>query len=185
MSDQAANNLVQNEPQQNLAVNVQQPENVHPAMKGLMGLTVFRQIGLMLGLAFSVAIGVAVVLWSQTPSYGLLFAGVAEKDAAEILEELDKLNVDYQVDSSSGAIMVPSSDIRSLKLKLAAQGLPKSDSLGYELLDKEAGFGTSKSVERVRFQRALEGEIARTIMTINNVKSARVLMALPSPAYYP
>ncbi|WP_305802726.1 hypothetical protein [Thiolapillus sp.] len=57
--------------------------------------------------------------------------------------------------------------------------------MGYELLDKEAGFGTSKSVERVRFQRALEGEIARTIMTINNVKSARVLMALPSPAYYP
>lgn len=184
MSEQAANNLVQSEAPHNLAVNDQQQENVHPAMKGLLGLTVFRQIGLMLGLAFSVAIGVAVVLWSQTPSYGLLFAGVADKDAAQILEELDKLNVDYKVDSSTGAIMVPSADIRTVKLKLAAQGLPRSDGLGYELLDKEAGFGTSKSVEKVRFQRALEGEIARTIMTIDNVKNARVLLALPRQSVF-
>ncbi len=184
MSEQAANNLVQSEGPHNLAVDEQRQENVHPAMKGLLGLTVFRQIGLMLGLAFSVAIGVAVVLWSQTPSYGLLFSGVAEKDAAQILEELDKLNIDYKVDSSSGAIMVPAADIRTVKLKLAAQGLPKSDALGYELLDKEEGFGTSKSVEKVRFQRALEGEIARTIMTIDNVKSARVLLALPRQSVF-
>ncbi len=184
MSEQVANNLVQSEAPHNLAVDEQQQENVHPAMKGLLGLTVFRQIGLMLGLAFSVAIGVAVVLWSQTPSYGLLFAGVAEKDAAQILEELDKMNVDYHIDGSSGAIMVPADDIRMVKLKLAAQGLPKSDGLGYELLDKEVGFGTSKSVEKVRFQRALEGEIARTIMNIENVKSARVLLALPRQSVF-
>jgi flagellar M-ring protein FliF len=69
--------------------------------------------------------------------------------------------------------------VSAVKLKLAAQGLPKSNSLGYELLDKEQGFGASKSVETVRFQRALEGEIARTIMSIQNVKSARVLLAMP------
>ncbi|MCX7101882.1 MAG: flagellar basal-body MS-ring/collar protein FliF [Methylobacter sp.] len=153
--------------------------DAHPAIKGLAGLTIARQIGLMLGLALSVAIGVAIVLWSQEPSYGRLYSEISQNDVAEILEVLNKENVKYKVESGSGAIMVPMDQVSSVKLKLASQGLPKSNSLGYELLDKDQGFGTSKSVEVVRFQRALEGEIARTIMSIQNVKSARVLLAIP------
>ncbi|BBL58102.1 flagellar basal-body MS-ring/collar protein FliF [Methylomonas koyamae] len=149
------------------------------ALTSLSKLPVSRQVGLMLGLALSVAIGVAVVLWSQAPAYDLLFASVAEKDSAEILDSLAKLGVDYKVETGSGAIMVPADKVRELKLKLAAQGLPRSASLGYELLDKENGFGTSKSVEQMRFQRALEGEIALTIQTIQNVKAAKVLLAIP------
>ncbi|WP_082880927.1 flagellar basal-body MS-ring/collar protein FliF [Methylomonas sp. DH-1] len=149
------------------------------ALISLSKLPVSRQVGLMLGLALSVAIGVAVVLWSQAPAYDLLFASVAEKDSAEILDSLAKLGVDYKVETGSGAIMVPADKVRELKLKLAAQGLPRSASLGYELLDKENGFGTSKSVEQMRFQRALEGEIALTIQTIQNVKAAKVLLAIP------
>jgi flagellar M-ring protein FliF len=151
----------------------------HPAIKGLAGLTIARQLGLMIGLAFSVAIGVAVVLWSQSPSYGRLFTEIGEKDVAEILEVLDKQGIKYKVETGSGAIMVPIDEVNEIKLKLAALGLPRSNSLGYELLDKDQGFGSSKSVEMMRFQRALEGEIARTIMTIQNVKTARVLLALP------
>jgi len=153
--------------------------DAHPAIKGLAGLTIARQIGLMLGLALSVAIGVAIVLWSQEPSYGRLYSEIGESDVAEILEVLNKENIKYKVESGSGSIMVPMADVSAIKLKLAAQGLPKSNSMGYELLDKDQGFGASKSVETVRFQRALEGEIARTIMSIQNVKAARVLLALP------
>jgi len=153
--------------------------DAHPAIKGLAGLTIARQIGLMLGLALSVAIGVAVVLWSQAPSYGRLYSEIGENDVAEILEILNKDNVKYKVETGSNAIMVPMDQVNAVKLKLAANGLPKSNSLGYELLDKEQGFGTSKSVEIVRFQRALEGEIARTIMAIQSVKTARVLLAIP------
>ncbi|WP_026146904.1 flagellar basal-body MS-ring/collar protein FliF [Methylomonas sp. MK1] len=154
-------------------------DKMHPALKSLSKMPMVRQLGLMLGLALSVAIGVAVVLWSQAPSYDLLFSGVAEKDSAEILDALTKLNVDYKVETGSGAIMVPADNVRELKLKLAAQGLPRSASLGYELLDKDNGFGASKNVEQMRFQRALEGEIALTIQTIQNVKSAKVLLAIP------
>ncbi|MGZ5056387.1 MAG: flagellar basal-body MS-ring/collar protein FliF [Methylobacter sp.] len=153
--------------------------DAHPALKGLAGLTIARQIGLMLGLALSVAIGVAVVLWSQEPTYGRLYSEIGESDVSEILEVLNKENIKYKVETGSGAIMVPMDQVSTVKLKLAAQGLPKSNSLGYELLDKDQGFGASKSVEAVRFQRALEGEIARTIMSIQNVKSARVLLAMP------
>ena len=149
------------------------------ALKGLAKLSAARQIGMMLALAISVAVGVAVVLWAQAPSYDLLFSGIAEKDSAEIVEALDKMAIPYKVEPSSGAIMVPSGESRELKLKLAAQGLPRSTSLGYEMLDKDNGFGSSKNVEMMRFQRALEGEIALTIQTIQNVKSAKVLLALP------
>lgn len=154
-------------------------EKLHPALRSLKNLTPARQMGLVLALAVTIAIGVAVVLWAQKPSYDLLYAGVAEKDAGEILEALDKFGVDYKIEPSSGAIMVPGGTARELKLKLATQGLPHSASVGYELLDKDSGFGTSKSVETIRFQRALEGEIALTIQTIRNVKSAKVLLALP------
>ncbi|MGZ5599933.1 MAG: flagellar basal-body MS-ring/collar protein FliF [Methylobacter sp.] len=158
--------------------------DAHPAIKGLAGLTIGRQIGLMLGLALSVAIGVAIVLWSQEPSYGRLYSEIGESDVAEILEILNKENIKYKVETGSGAIMVPMDQVSAVKLKLAAQGLPKSNSLGYELLDKDQGFGASKSVETVRFQRALEGEIARTIMSIQNVKAARVLLAIPAQSVF-
>ena len=176
MSEQNANNLVQTTGIQQALVA---KSDAHPAMKGLADLTIARQLGLMLGLALSVAIGVAIVLWSQNPSYGRLFAEIGEQDVSEILEVLDKEGIKYKVESGSGAIMVPADDVSEIKLKLAALGLPKSNSLGYELLDKEQGLGSSKSVEMVRFQRALEGEIAQTIMSIQSVKAARVLLAIP------
>jgi len=159
---------------------------VHPAIKGVSELTVVKQVGLMLGIAFSVAVGVAVVLWSQAPSYDLLFPSVAEQDAAEILEALEQLAVTYKVDDRSGAIMVQAGTVRDIKLKLAAKGLPRSSGagLGYELLDQEASFTTSKNVELKRFQRALEGEISRTISSIQNVKKARVLLALPKQSVF-
>lgn len=161
------------------AEKTEQGDSIHPVLKKLMKLSPARQLGFMLALAVSIAIGIAVVLWAKEPGYDLLFTGIAEKDAAEILESLDKLGVKYKVEEGTGALMVPAGSARELKLKLAAQGLPRSASLGYELLDKESGFGTSKNVEMMRFQRALEGEIALTIQAIQNVKSAKVLLALP------
>lgn len=159
--------------------SVEAEDKLHPAFRSMLRLTPARQLGLMLALAVSVALGLVVMLWAQSPSYDVLFPGVAEKDATEIIEALDKLGVEYKVDPGTGSVMVPSENTRELKLKLASQGLPRTTSLGYELLDKDNGFGASKNVELMRFQRALEGEIALTIQTIQNVKSAKVLLALP------
>jgi len=155
-----------------------------PILKSLGNLSMARQIGLMLGIALSVAVGIAVVLWSQADSYDLLISGMADQDATEIIETLDQMGVDYSIETESGAIMVPTDQVRSLKLKLAAQGLPRTKSSGYEILDKESGFGTSKNIELMRFQRALEGEIARTVSSIQNVKTARVLLALPKQSVF-
>ena len=159
--------------------SIEAEDKLHPAIRSMLRLSPARQLGLMLVLAVSVAIGLVVMLWAQSPSYDVLFPGVTEKDASEIIEALDKLGVGYKVEPGTGAVMVPSENTRELKLKLASQGLPRTTSLGYELLDKDNGFGASKNVELMRFQRALEGEIALTIQTIQNVKSAKVLLALP------
>ncbi|NOT85318.1 MAG: flagellar M-ring protein FliF [Methylococcaceae bacterium] len=172
--------IIPGELNQSLVAN----DRSHPALKELAKLSVNRQLGVMLGLAVSVAIGVAVVMWSQAPTYDVLMTGMTESDSAEMIEALKKSGAEYKIDAGSGAILVPPAKIRELKLQLAAQGLPKSPSSGYDLLDKEAGFGTSKGVEQVRFQRALEGEIARTVMTIQNIKSARVLLAMPKQSVF-
>ncbi|MGR9107009.1 MAG: flagellar basal-body MS-ring/collar protein FliF [Gammaproteobacteria bacterium] len=160
------------------------PENTHPAIRELGKLPIVKQIGIMLALAFSVAIGVAVVLWSRTPDYSLLYGSVADKDVAEVLAALDTLGIDYKVESSSGAILVPDESVHEARLKLAAQGLPKTESMGFELLQKQAEFGTSQALEAARFQRALETEIAHTITSIQNVKSARVHLALPKQSVF-
>ncbi|MDD5115384.1 MAG: flagellar basal-body MS-ring/collar protein FliF, partial [Methylobacter sp.] len=189
MSEQTGNELVADNPRQDVvtlgseaskAVNpLLAKVDAHPAMRGLAGLSIARQIGLMLGIALSVAIGVAIVLWSQETSYTRLYAEIGDKDVAEIIEVLNTQAIKYKVEAGSNAILVPTDQVSDVKLKLAAQGLPRSNSLGYELLDKDQGLGASKGVELMRFQRALEGEIARTIMAIQSVKSARVLLALP------
>ncbi|CAG7856232.1 Flagellar M-ring protein [biofilm metagenome] len=158
--------------------------HAHPAVKGLAELSIARQIGIMLGLAFSVAIGIAVVLWSQEPSYSRLYSEISEKDVTEILDVLNTQGIKYKVEKGSGAIMIPGEQIDEVKLKLAGMGLPRSNSVGYELLSKDQGFGASKNLEMIRFQRALEGEIAQTIMSIQSVKSARVLLAIPQQSVF-
>jgi flagellar M-ring protein FliF len=158
--------------------------DAHPAVKGLAELSIARQIGIMLGLAFSVAIGIAVVLWSQEASYSRLYSEIGEKDVSEILEVLNTQGIKYKVENGSGAIMVPTEDVNDVKLKLAGLGLPRTNSVGYELLSKDQGFGASKNMEAIRFQRALEGEIAQTIMSIQSVKGARVLLAIPQQSVF-
>lgn len=159
-------------------------KGMHPLLRGLTDLPIARQVGVMLGLALSVAIGVAVVLWSQAPDYRLLFGSLTDQEMGEVLEALGRLNADYKIESSSGALLVPADKLHELRLKLASQGLPRTSSQGFELLEKETGFGVSQALEKARFQRALEGEIGRSIMTIQNVKSARVHLALPKQSVF-
>ncbi|MDJ0806217.1 MAG: flagellar basal-body MS-ring/collar protein FliF [Gammaproteobacteria bacterium] len=145
---------------------------------------VFKQIAVMVGIAASVAIGVAVVLWSQTPSYSLLFGNLGQQDALEIAQALQQSGIDYRIDQSTGAIMVASADLQDARMQLAGQGLPHSDSIGFELLQQDSGFGTSRLVETARYQRALEGELARSVMTLANVESARVHLATPKQSVF-
>ncbi len=151
---------------------------------GFSSLPPLRQIGLMIGLAASVAIGVAVVLWSQTPNFSLLYANLAERDTSQIMQALDKAGIPYKLDAASGALLVPAGEVHKARLQLASSGLPRGNGSGFELLEKESGFGTSQFIENARYQRALEHELGTTIAGLRNVESARVHLALPKRSVF-
>ncbi|MES9946720.1 MAG: flagellar basal-body MS-ring/collar protein FliF [Candidatus Thiodiazotropha sp.] len=143
-----------------------------------------RVIAVMVGFAASVALGVAVVLWTQKPSYSPLYGNLAHKDAVEIAQALQQAGIKYEIDQANGIVMVPSSELQNARMKLAGQGLPQSGSAGFELMQEDTGFSTSRLVESARYQRAIEGELARTIMTLTSVESARVHLANPKQSVF-
>ncbi|HEX4480752.1 MAG TPA: flagellar basal-body MS-ring/collar protein FliF [Rudaea sp.] len=141
-----------------------------------------RQGGMLLALAGAIAIGLAVFFWSQKPAMSPLFSGLADKDAAEVVEALRASNIEYQIDPGTGAINVPEGRVREARMNLAQKGLPGGTQGGIEMIEKDQGFGTSQFVEGARYQHALETEIARTIGDLKPVKEARVHLALPKPS---
>ncbi len=151
---------------------------------GFNRLSIVRQLGLMVGLAASVAIGFAVVLWSQKPEQRVLFSNLSFADANQIIEQLQLFNMPYQFDASGRAILVPEEYVHQARLKLAAEGFTADKTVGLEILDQEQSLGTSQFMETARYRRGLEGELARTIASITAVRNARVHLAIPKESAF-
>jgi flagellar M-ring protein FliF len=138
-------------------------------------------------LVFAVALLVAVVaglfLWSRSPDYKVLYSNLSDRDGGSIIAALQQANIPYKLSESGGAILVPAEQVHEMRLRLASQGLPKSGSVGFELMDNQK-FGISQFDEQINYQRALEGELERTIESISSVKSARVHLAIPKPSVF-
>ncbi|WP_134674775.1 flagellar basal-body MS-ring/collar protein FliF [Pseudomonas viridiflava] len=154
-------------------------------LENLSEMTMLRQIGLMVGLAASVAIGFAVVLWSQQPDYRPLYGSLAGMDSKQIMDTLTAANINYTVEPNSGALLVKADDVQRARIQLAQAGVVQNDAnIGFEILDKDQGLGTSQFMEATRYRRGLEGELARTISALNNVKGARVHLAIPKSSVF-
>src|SRR3990167_2217414 len=154
-------------------------------LENLADMSMLRQIGLLVGLAASVAIGFAVVLWSQQPDYRPLYGSLDGLDAAQVMETLTAADIKYTVEPNSGALLVRSEDLARARMRLAAAGVaPTDNSVGFEILDREQGLGTSQFMEATRYRRGLEGELARTVSSLNNVKGARVHLAIPKSSVF-
>ncbi|NMX70256.1 flagellar basal body M-ring protein FliF [Pseudomonas sp. WS 5111] len=154
-------------------------------LENLSEMTMLRQVGLMVGLAASVAIGFAVVLWSQQPDYRPLYGSLAGMDAKQVMETLAASDIAYTIEPNSGALLVKADDVARARLKLAGAGVAPTDgNIGFEILDKDQGLGTSQFMEATRYRRGLEGELARTIASLNNVKGARVHLAIPKSSVF-
>jgi flagellar M-ring protein FliF len=145
---------------------------------------IMKQLGFLLAIAASIAIGGYVFMWSMSPNYQVLFSGMEPKEASEVVSILQSSGVKYKLDPGTGQLLVPGAKVQSLRLKLAAEGLPRSASPGMDILNEDQGFGTSQFVERARYQKALEEELARSIVGIQNVRSARVHLATPKQSVF-
>ncbi|MDQ6684946.1 MAG: flagellar M-ring protein FliF [Pseudomonadota bacterium] len=132
-----------------------------------------------IGLAALVAVVVALSMNARDGDYKVLYANLSDKDGGAVIAQLAQMNVPYKVTPGNGAILVPTSMVPDLKLKMATAGLPKGTTSGYELMDN-ARFGQTSFQERLNFQRGLEGELTRSITSLAAVQSARVHLALPN-----
>lgn len=149
------------------------------AALGFSSLPLPRQVGVLVGVAASIALGIVVAMWSFQPTFRPLYSNMNSRDASEVVDVLQRNNISYRIDRQHGTIMVAGKDIHDARMKLAAQGLPRGEGHGLEMLENESGLGSSQFMETARYRHALEGELARTISNFANVKSARVHLAIP------
>ncbi len=160
------------------------PQKLGHQVSAFGALPLQRQLGLLASLAMIVAVAVGMVSWGMQPSYQILLPNLGERDKAEAMSALTSSGIANRLDPVSGALMVDAKHVHEARLKLATVGLPHEEGSGFETLNQDTGFGTSRMLENVRLQRALEGELARSVMTLTSVDSARVHLALPARSVF-
>ena len=167
------------------AANLNTPAGVFDSLRErFQALTINQRLFMGLGFAGLVlALGLVFSAGRTNQDYRVLFANVNEGDGAAIITALQQMNVPYQFTEGGGAITVPQGLVYETRLKLAGQGLPKAGNVGFELLENQK-FGTSQFVERVNYLRGLEGELARSVSSLGQVKSSRVHLAVPKPSAF-
>lgn len=144
------------------------------------GLSASRKVSLIASFLLSLAVLGSVVYLASKPKLTLLYGGMAPAEAAKVIEYLDSKKITYDVSDGGRAVMVPASDVYTLRMGLASQGIPtlSDGGVGFELFDKPT-FGMSDFMQRANYYRALQGELARTIRQLDEVANARVLIVVP------
>jgi flagellar M-ring protein FliF len=159
-------------------------EKAGAALARIQDIPVFRQMGTLLMIAGAMAVGLMVFFWSQKPAYAPLYTGLDAKATAEATDMLRTAQIPFKLDEATGAISVPEKNLHDARLKLAGSGLAESGRLGFELMERDPGFGVSQFVENARYQHSLETELVRTIATLRPVRDARVHLAIPKPSAF-
>lgn len=162
---------------------IQKEKKAFSQLDKIKQLSVQKKLGLMVAAAAAIALIAGTWLWSQAPDYRVLYANLSEQEGGAIIDALQKMNVSYQFSESSGSILIPGDRVHEVRLRLAGQGLPKGNLSGFEMLENQK-FGSSQFLEQVNYQRALEGELARSIQSLSAVQGARVHLAIARPSVF-
>src|SRR6266404_7714092 len=154
-----------------------------PIRKLLSSLTLRQQVSI--GVAL-IAMGLGLWLftkWNRERDFRPLYTNLAAEDAGSVMAKLKEENVEYRVDDSGTALRVPSEKVAELRLRMAAEGLPKTGRIGFELFDK-SNFGLTEFAEQVNYRRAIEGELERSIGALAEIERARVHISLPKDSVF-
>src|ERR1700754_728359 len=138
---------------------------------GQKAVTIFAVLALVIG-------GYFFATWAAKPSYSILFNNLSTKDASAIVDSLDKSGTKYELANGGATILVPQDQVNTLRLSLSGEGLPGDSDTGYALLDQQ-GITTSDFMQHTNYQRALEGELANTIKSIDGVEAVTVHLVMP------
>lgn len=142
-----------------------------------------RPIGLAIGVTVIVALFAVSAWWALSPSYAPLYKNATEASQADILANLDRAHIPYRINTKDNAIEVSEERLGEARMKLAESGIPTRAGSGFELFD-HADYGMSEFTQKINYQRALEGELARTIMGMREIRQARVHLTLKRTGIY-
>lgn len=159
-------------------------QDIHPVVAGFNKLSIVRQAAMLGGVALAIALTVAVFIWSQEPNYKPLINRMQDYNAQEIVEVLQREGFEFEIDPTSQVLMVRADELHDARLKLAAASLIDDKTVGLELLENDSNLGTSHFIETARYRRGLEGELARTIASVQAIRNARVHLAIPKQSVF-
>src|ERR1700722_12982732 len=151
--------------------------------RGIADIPGVKQVGLLVGVAAAVAAAIWLVIWSQGQNYTVLYGQLSERERGQVMASPTASGIEFKL-SASGAESLPEPKVQEARFRLASQGLPQSDAMGIEMLQKESALGSSSMMETARYQSVLETELARTIIKVQGVQTARVHLALPKPSVF-
>jgi len=152
-------------------------------------MTLFKNLSAGRMIALSCLVGATIagivwmVIWSSTPDFNLLYSNLSLEDAGEIVMKLKEQKVPYQIDTDGRAVLIPKEKIYETRLILANEGLPQGSGVGFEIFDSTS-LGMTEFVQNVNYQRALQGELSRTINGFNEIESSRVHIVMPSESLF-
>ncbi|MCB1644917.1 MAG: flagellar M-ring protein FliF [Pseudomonadales bacterium] len=152
--------------------------------RGFMKLPWVRQIGLMIGFAAILSFALMLVLWSQDPEFKPLYSNLEAAEVSAVAKVLEEAGLSFSIEPETGMVLVPATELHEARMKVAAAEVLGARSEGYLLLDEEQELGTSQFMETARYQRAIEGELARTISSLRHVRNSRVLLAIPKQSVF-
>ncbi len=155
----------------------------NPAIALLEKLTTRQKLGVGLGVVALFALIAVSWIWGQSPEYRVLYSNLSDRDGGAIIASLQQMNIPYKFAEGGGALLVAANQVHEARLKLASQGLPKGGNVGFELMENQK-FGITQFAEQINYQRALEGELARSVESIGSVATARVHLAIPKPSVF-
>jgi flagellar M-ring protein FliF len=159
-------------------MNTEQPG----ILPGMTSLSAIKQIGVMLGIAASIALGVYIALWSKEPPMRPL-SNLSPEASMDVINYLEQNEIRYKVDAN-GHILVPQNRFKRIQLELSSQGVSMNDSGDETYLKKDSGFGVSQRMEKARLLRNQELQLTNTLSQFNGVKSAKVHLAIPKESSF-
>ena len=152
-------------------------------LKVINKLTLQQKILLGFVLIFSIVAFIALMFFVNQPNYSTLYTNLSQDDASKVVDFLNNKKIQYEFDNNGSTIKVPKDKVYQTRLELAGKGIPASGVVGYEIFDKST-MGMSDFLQKLNYKRALEGELARTIMQEDGIQEARVHIVLPQKSVF-
>lgn len=156
--------------------------------QGLIGrflteMSMSQRLGYLAAVALLVGGFMALMFWVNQPDYQVLYSGLNPRDAGAVVSKLKEMKIPYKLEASGQVIRVPSEAVYDTRLSLAGEGLPRGQGIGFEIFN-EVQMGTTEFVQKINYQRALQGELARTISSFSAVEAARVHIVMPRESLF-